>query len=341
MLESVSLLLLLLAVSEVTGCAPHDDPGDCAGLLAFARATNVTKWKKSTHWGSDKTVCEWYGVKCNKAGRVSSLSLKDNGLKGSIPPQVEGLTELETFNLEGSRPADYKGCTGNDFGRTSLPASFFGLDKLSNVDLEYSCLGGELDGFSNLTAITSLQLHGNFISGSIPAQFEALQQVEILKLGRNPISGTLPVLKLPKAIQFNCNFCALSGSFPDMFAGLPSLQITYWDGNGFTGRLPPSLSVAAKLTRLSFNVNQFEGDIPPGICNIPAGDGPDTPDVAHDCRIGSDTSLEAYSANYPWIIKGHGNLYNCATIPECARVGSCNKTNGVKIVNPLSPVLCK
>lgn len=154
-------------------------------------------------------------------------------------------------------------------------------------------------------------------------------------------AGTLPVLKLPKAIQFNCNFCALSGSFPDMFAGLPSLQITYWDGNGFTGRLPPSLSVAAKLTRLSFNVNQFEGDIPPGICNIPAGDGPDTPDVAHDCRIGSDTSLEAYSANYPWIIKGHGNLYNCATIPECARVGSCNKTNGVKIVNPLSPVLCK
>ena len=67
-----------------------------------------------------------------------------------------------------------------------------------------------------------------------------------------------------------------------------------WDGNGFTGPLPPSIANAKKVSRVSFNINQFSGDIPTGICNIPAGDGPDSPDVAHDCRIGSDTDLSVY-----------------------------------------------
>jgi len=31
-----------------------------------------------------------------------------------------------------------------------------------------------------------------------------------------------------QVVQFNCNFCALSGPFPDMFNDMPSLQITYW-----------------------------------------------------------------------------------------------------------------
>ena len=115
----------------------------------------------------------------------------------------------------------------------------------------------------------------------------------------------------------------------------------YWDGNGFTGSLPRSLAQATKLTRLSFNINGFSGDIPAGICNIPAGDGGDTHGTDHDCRIGADTDLSAYQANYPWIIKVPGNLYNCDGIPGCAKVGSCNKTQGEKVVNPKSPVRCK
>jgi len=122
---------------------------------------------------------------------------------------------------------------------------------------------------------------------------------------------------------------------------MPSLEITYWDGNGFTGPLPSSLGRAKKLTRMSFNINQFTGSIPAGICDIPAGDGGDTPDVAHDCRIGSDTDLAVYQANYPWLHNVSGNLYDCATLPPCAHVGSCNKTVGKSVVNPLSPVRCK
>ena len=60
------------------------------------------------------------------------------------------------------------------------------------------------------------------------------------------------------------------------------------------GTLPSSIARAKTLTRVSFNLNQFSGKIPPGICNTPAGDGPNTPDVAHDCRIGADTDYAVY-----------------------------------------------
>lgn len=54
-----------------------------------------------------------------------------------------------------------------------------------------------------------------------------------------------------KAVQYNCNFCALTGPFPqEFFNVLPSLEITYWDGNGFTGPLPASIVNASKLTRV-------------------------------------------------------------------------------------------
>lgn len=133
----------------------------------------------------------------------------------------------------------------------------------------------------------------------------------------------------------------LSGPFPDdFFDKMPSIQISYWDGNGFTGPLPSSIARAKTLTRVSFNVNQFSGTIPAGICDIPAGDGGNTPDVAHDCRIGHDTNLTIYQADYPWIIRGSGNMYDCP-VPVCAQSGSCNKTVGSAVVNPRSPVRCR
>lgn len=334
-----------------TFCAPADDAGDCAGLHAFAMATGYESWTKNTHWGSGKSICsDWHGVTCGdvynvetgkKSSRVTGIDLKANNLIGSVPSEFALLTELTTLDLDGGRPADYYGCGGNNFQNSTLPAAFFSMSKLSDVNLEYTCSAGTLDGFGSMTQMTSLQIHGNYFNGTVPKSLGNLKKVTILKLGRNPLTGTLPVFALPKVIQFNCNFCALTGAFPDDFFDLmPSIQISYWDGNGFTGTLPSSIARAKTLTRVSFNLNQFSGKIPPGICNTPAGDGPNTPDVAHDCRIGADTDYAVYQANYPWIIKGNGNMYDCP-VPACAVQGSCNKTAGKAVVNPLSPVRCK
>jgi len=92
------------------------------------------------------------------------------------------------------------------------------------------------------------------------------------------------------------NDCLVLYSACNAAAG--AVQVSYWDGNGFTGSLPSSLGRAKKLTRVSFNINQFTGSIPSGVCGIPAGDGGDTPGTSHDCRIGSDTDLDIYKAPF-------------------------------------------
>lgn len=327
------------------GCGHHSHSDDCNALLDFAQSMDYKKWTKNTGWGdSSKSVCDWYGVSCGKDGRVVSLYLRGNGLEGNIPDSIRGLSELVNLTVRGERPTDYVGCVGSgcNFKNSTLPPGLFTLSKLQVVDFEYGCLAGTLAGFANLTNLVSMSVHSNYITGSIPQEFDRLTKMEVLKLGRNPISGELPLFKtMTKATLFACNFCALSGQFPDMFDYFPNLETSFWDGNGFTGPLPPSLSNAKKLSKLSFNINSFSGNIPAGICKIPAGEGSDTSDNTHDCRIGSDTNLTAYQADqYPWIIRVPGNNYNCSTIPSCARKGSCNKTVGVAVINPLSPVRC-
>lgn len=338
-LFTLAVLICAKAVPAWESCAGHDS--DCFGLTALAKSAGVSGWKKNTGWLHGSSVCDWYGVKC-KHGRVIEIDLKSNGLKGSIPEEIGNVTELEVLRLEGSRPTNYIGCAGNDLNGSALPDGLFSLKQLSDLDLEYTCMGGTLrPEVGRLTSLTSLQLHGNYIGGTIPTELGRLTALQILKLGRNPFTGTLPAFRtLPNLVQFNCNFCSLTGTFPDVFDSMPELEVTYWDGNGFSGPLPPSIGRAKKVSRLSFNINNFSGPIPPSICHIPAGSGGDTPGVDHDCRIGHDTDLAAYSAKYPWIQAVTGNVFDCP-VPICAVVGSCNKTQGTKVVNPVSPVVCK
>jgi len=300
-----------------------DDAGDRKALTALAVATNYTRWTKSSKWmKDDKSVCEWHGINCTN-GRVTAIVLKQNGLDGALPLELALLTELETFDVSGGRPDNYQGCGKNNLYNSSLE-HVFGLTKLRDVNVEYACLGGTLEGIGSMRAIESFQAHGNFITGTIPQEINQLVNVVILKLGRNPITGTLPLFTdLKKVVQFNCNFCALTGTFPEMFGHMPSLQVSYWDGNGFHGSLPTSIGLAKQLKRLSFNVNNFTGPIPESICGIPAGQ------KGGDCRIGADTELGPYQAFYPWILPVRGNYYDCSHgVPSCAHSGaSCNTTS--------------
>jgi hypothetical protein len=322
--SACGVLCLVLLGHAAVSVATQDNPGDLQALKALASSTNIAKWKKSKHWNdSSRSVCDWYGIGCNAAGRVISVVLKSNGLDGALPAEMKLLTELETLHLQGSRPANYQGCSTMNFKNSSM-SPLYNLQKLKDLDFEYSCIAGTLDGVNGMKAMQSFQVHGNYISGTIPKEIGELTDLVTLKMGRNPITGTLPAITtLKKVVQFNCNFCALHGEFPDIFGELPSLEITYWDGNGFSGSLPPSIGLAKKLTRLSFNINNFTGPIPESICNIPAGK------KGGDCRIGADTELGPYQAFYPWMLPVRGDYYDCsAGVPSCVLSGnSCNTTD--------------
>jgi Leucine-rich repeat (LRR) protein len=324
----------------------NDDVGaydsEVSAMTTLGTSLGYKDWKENKGWMMDKSVCEWYGVKCESKGHVKEIDLKDNGLRGSIPSAIGSLLYLDVLKLNGNRPDNYVGCDGNNLLNNSIPPSLAKLRNLKELNLEYTCTAGTLDIVSELHSLTSLSLHGNYLHGTIPKALNALSDLTILKLGRNPITGTLPhFTSFSKMIQFNCNFCSLTGTFPDFFDTLPNIEVSYWDGNGFIGSLPSSIGNATKLTRLSFNINNFTGEVPPGICKIPAGDGSQSAGIDHDCRIGADTNLTAYQADYAWIQKVQGNMYSCDKMPACATHGSCNHSHGTAIVNPSSPLLCE
>lgn len=55
---------------------------DRAALEALFRATDGNSWRKNSHWNTDARVFLWHGVEVNVHGRVISLVLVTNKLKG-------------------------------------------------------------------------------------------------------------------------------------------------------------------------------------------------------------------------------------------------------------------
>jgi polygalacturonase len=135
--------------------------------------------------------------------------------------------------------------------------------------------------------------------------------------------------ELRNLTKFNCNFCCLSGTFPDVFKDKPFLEEIFWDGNNFTGTIPASVGSLSALTKVSFNLNSFRGGaVPEGLSELP---------LLHDCRIGADTDFAPYEADYPWLIQPvAGNTFACP-IPSSIADGVCNSSDADPVP---SPVFC-
>ena len=240
------------------------------------------------------------------------------------------MSHLTSLVLDGAQPSSYSGCSSTNLQYSALPPTFYTLKRLQVFTIEDACLGGTLidgdAGLGALTALTTFSIHQNRVSGPFPFGFNNAPGLQVLKLDRNPITGSVPLFTGWGAAlrTFDCNFCALSGPFPAMdFSKLTSLNQMYWDGNAFSS-LPASLGDARALTEISFNINSISGAFPVGLCALKS---------LTDCRVGAGTNCSAYSACYPWVLKNNasGNVYSCP-LPSAGSCGACE--------DPKSPLEC-
>ena len=98
--------------------------GDRAALEALFDATAGHGWFNSHGWKSDLPLHRWHGVTTNTSGRVTDLDLGGafgNGLTGTVPEALVGLSELVRLDL-----------SGNDLSG-SLPAGITNLSRLREV----------------------------------------------------------------------------------------------------------------------------------------------------------------------------------------------------------------
>ena len=152
-------------------------------LVTLYNSMGGPDWSNNTNWLSDKHVEEWHGVNTDEEGRVNTLNLGSNNLKGLLPIELGQLSNLEGLALDDNQ------LTG------SIPSELGQLTNLIQLYLFDNQLTGPIPPeLSQLHNLIHLCLNGNRLTGSIPPELGELSSLKWLHLHTNEnLSGALPV----------------------------------------------------------------------------------------------------------------------------------------------------
>jgi len=100
-LGAQNIAVLTIIDNDSISCATVSEipSEECEALIAIYNSTNGEQWKNNTGWTMTNTPCSWHGVTCSN-GHVTRLYLQYNQLSGTIPPEIEGLSNLEVLNIK-------------------------------------------------------------------------------------------------------------------------------------------------------------------------------------------------------------------------------------------------
>lgn len=272
---------------------------DSLALIDIYTSTNPDNWVEK--WQIQYPIEYWKGVKLNKQGRVVSLDLKANGLKGRFPRAVSKLFFLERLDLSMNEFTDeipVEICSLINLHYLKLnymnglemdPQTIQELSRLSQLDtlgfIDVNVRGkipptlGKLQnlisldfGFfnqdkfpleiCNLKNLKSLSMYnGNF--GTIPYEISQLNNLEELRLADDGLRGKIPeeVSRLPNLKILNLSRNQLEGDFPASFTQLKKLKGLYLSNNHITS-IPHDFSKMDSLEFVSFRHNDIRGTVP-------------------------------------------------------------------------------
>ncbi len=281
---------------------------DRAALVALYDATGGDNWTSNANWKSDQPLNEWYGIETDSTGQVTSIEFhRQNGLTGSIPPEIGDLAYLKKISLEnndltGSIPVEienlvrleilnlrYNELTG------PIPPGIVNLVNLKKIDFAVNDLSGDIpSGIGNLINLTRVSFFANELTGSIPQEIGNLVNLESISFSGNELSGSIPseIGNLTNLTNLSLQHNQLTGSIPSEIGNLVHLTHLYLGpnqltgaipveignlihlkvlnlrSNQLTGSLPSEMSNLVKLESLNLSSNQLTGEIPSEVCNI-------------------------------------------------------------------------
>ncbi len=112
--------------------------------------------------------------------------------------------------------------------------------------------------------IVSIILGGVRLTGQIPPELGALDQLTVLSLDTNRLRGPIPPelgnLQQLKRLRLDSN--ALSGTVPATLGKLSQLEVLSLADNQLHGPVPAALAGLSKLRRLRLAGNEFSGPVP-------------------------------------------------------------------------------
>lgn len=259
-----TLLLFAFFYAGIDTTGSFTDPRDSAALESLKN-----EWQNTPpSWGASNDPCgaPWEGVACINS-RVTALRLSTMGLKGKLGGDIGGLTELKSLDLSFN-----KDLTG------SISPALGDLQSLSILILAGCGFSGSIpEQLGNLSNLSFLALNSNNFTGSIPPSLGKLSNLYWLDLADNQLTGSLPVSTsqssgldlLLKAKHFHFNKNQLSGSIsPKLFSSEMVLIHILFDGNNFSGNIPPTLGLVKTLEVLRLDRNSLTGTVPSNLNNL-------------------------------------------------------------------------
>jgi len=238
---------------RVAGCPVAVDP-DRVALTALYGETGGAYWKEAANWLGEAPLRDWHGVETDAEGRVTSIDLGYNNLRGRLPPELALMDRLEALRLAGN------GLTGH------IPPELARLDRLSALDLSVNLLTGpvppELDRLADLSV---LDLSANRLTGTVPPELGRLDRLSVLDLRLNGLHGPVPPelgnLRSLGRLVLSSN--ELTGPVPPELGLLSNLSVLNLSVNGLTGPVPPELGRLRNLVTLDLARNGLTGSVPP------------------------------------------------------------------------------
>ena len=231
---------------------------DRALLVAVYEATDGPNWRQREGWLSAKPLADWAGV-VTENGRVVSLRLNNNRLRGAIPRAIGELTGLRRLELAGNQL------------RGPIPPALQRLERLAHLDLRWNDLqGGIPRELGRLSTLRSLLLANNRLNGEIPPSLGDLSALSRLDLSNNRLSGPVP----PTFAEF-WNLRALSLRHNRLTGRVPTLpnattlERLLLNNNEFSGQIPTTLGDRKNLTHLNLASNRLHGHIPKELGQLP------------------------------------------------------------------------
>ncbi|KAL7618759.1 hypothetical protein Lser_V15G02707 [Lactuca serriola] len=252
---------------------------DAAVMQSFAKTLSPAP---TTWTGTD--FCTWEGINCDKSNRVTSINIASKSLTGTLPPDINQLSQLKSLAvqrnfLSGDLPTlanltllEQVTLDTNNF--TSIPPDFFlGLNNLQNFSISFnSDLSSWVlpETLSQNTNLQSFLASNAKITGTIPDIFGSLLNLQNLRLSNNNLTGNLPPSFGGSQIQnlwLNNQLQGLSGTL-DVLSSMNQLSQAWLQVNTFTGAIP-DLSNCTILFDLQLRDNQLTGLVPQSLMSLP------------------------------------------------------------------------
>ncbi|KAG7563259.1 Protein kinase-like domain superfamily [Arabidopsis suecica] len=250
-------------------------------MEALKSSLNLTS---DVDW-SNPNPCKWESVECDGSNRVTKIQLKQKGIRGTLPTDLQKLSELVVLELFLNRISgpipDLSGLSRlqtlnlHDNLFDSVPKNLFsGMSSLQEVYLENNPFNPWQipDSIKEATSLQNLTLSNCSIFGKIPDFFgsQSLPSLTNLKLSQNRLQGELPVSFAGTSIQS----LFLNGQVGEQLNGsisiltnMTSLVEVSLQGNKFSGPIP-DLSGLLSLRVFNVRENQLTGVVPQSLIRL-------------------------------------------------------------------------